>query len=178
MIWNGAACVCNITSVYVADYFNSSTWQCVDCTGSTTFTLAKISSTTCSCIDSNLVWNSLGYCDCGSNSAMIIASTNSYVCVVCDSSVYSTGQRNSYSCACPSPLTWNPVTLTCGCDTSAVLKVLPSGLYSCLVCNSTIYATSVADTVSCNCLNSLFVWQADIGCVCSDPQAAIVGLDS
>lgn len=133
-IWNGTACInqCNSTAVVIT--LSASASSCLNCGNSATFTLAKINTTACSCTNSALSWNNLGYCDCGASSAMIVTGTN-YVCVLCNSAIYSTGANNSYSCSCPSPLTWNPTTKACDCGPSAVVAYINS-VYSCVVCNN------------------------------------------
>jgi len=223
-MWNGFNCDnCNSTSAIIFLLSNLSSWQCIDCENPLSYTLSRNSLTSCNCFP-NLIWNLLGYCDCGPNSAMII-SGSFYTCVVCNSSIYSTGQYDSYSCACPIPLIWNYTANTCDCGPSAVVAntstgyqcvvctgaiwasakynttscyclssvlywsyvtfqcvciqvnsvviLISGGVHTCVACNSSIFAVSLIDFITCSCQSS-FVWLNNSGCICSDPQAAAV----
>jgi len=174
MMWNGTACVsdCNSTSVYVVNSTNATAYSCVNCGSNGTYTLAVVNATSCSCSGSNLVWNILGYCDCGTTSAMIITGTT-YACVVCNSAIYSTGRSTSYTCACPAPLTWNPTTKACDCGSSAVVAYI-NLVYSCVVCNSSIYAASKLNINTCNCISTSFVWSSSTyQCSCATANSVI-----
>jgi len=171
MMWNGTACIadCNSTSVFVG---NTTSFVCVACGSNSTYTVAKVTATSCSCTPTYLLWNPLGYCDCGPNTAMVTNGTVIH-CVICDSTVYSIGQKDSYSCLCPSPLSWNPTTRLCDCGSTAVVANTSTG-YQCIVCSSSIWANGKHNATACICLSTVLYWSySTFQCVCTQVNSVV-----
>jgi len=143
-ISQGQCAVCN-PSVSITN----AAGQCIPCSSIANSAGYPVSQSACACnsnyvwvisngvgscnsqCSAGLVWNSAaGICDCGTNSAMVTVG-GSYVCIACNSAVYSTGKSTPNTCACSSPMAWNSTLKSCSCGANLILQVSGS-TYSCV----------------------------------------------
>jgi len=122
---------------------------------------------TCSC-QTTFVWVNNTGCICGNSQALVIGNGLTATCLVCNSTIYAASKYNSTTCRCVSTaLVWSGSTHQCACAAAnSVIFLSIVGVYSCVACNSTLYAVSSLTSTSCNCISSLFIWSPNIGCIC------------
>lgn len=138
---------------------------CVTC-NITIYSSSKNDSYSCNCLGS-LKWNPANNeCDCISDA--IYTPSGSYACRKCDLNVNSLGLLNPTTCTClSSALKWNSTTGFCNCTAANSVIFNVNSVYTCVVCNASIFAVSVLDVFTCNCMTG-FVWTANVGCGCPD----------
>jgi hypothetical protein len=82
--------------------------------------------------------------------------------------VFSSGAAaDQRSCICLGSLTWNPTTASCACNSTSAIAVNDAA-YSCVACNSSIFASAVRSATECICLSSRLVWSPQGFCGCQD----------
>lgn len=162
--WNIAQGKCGVCDMSVS--ITNAAGQCITCASIANSAGYPVSQSACACntnyawtvtngvgscisksqCSNGLVWNSAaGICDCGTSSAMVTVGS-SYVCVVCNSAVYSTGKSTPSTCVCAYPLAWNSTAKSCTCGPNLVLQVSGSS-YTCV----TKVVTNVTTTpVTCS----------------------------
>jgi len=146
--------------------------SCVAC-NVTSFSNGKNDSFSCICLGI-LTWNpTKKQCDCGADA--IYTPSGSYACRTCDLYANSLGLLNSTSCSClSSALKWNSTTGLCNCTVANSVIFNVNSVYTCVVCNVSIFALSKLDVFTCNCMTG-YVWTANTGCSCPDNTYALVG---
>jgi hypothetical protein len=103
---------------------------------------------------------------------------NTYSCVACTASVFAVGRASVSACTCVSAtlMQWSNALGQCECKTAnSVIFVSASKVYTCAVCNATIFAKAKTGPAECSCISADFVWKNNVGCVCNDPTAVIIG---
>jgi len=174
-VWvNNTGCSCG--SSQALQIGNGSTASCVVC-NNIIYAASKYNNTTCNCASAALVWSSaINQCVCAATNSIVSLFSGVYSCLTCNSSIYAVSALNSTACNCISPLlTWSSSTYQCSCPANSVIFSSTAGVYSCVLCNSTIYAVSSLTSTVCTCISALFVWSPNTGCICSSSSAVIVG---
>jgi len=106
-----------------------------------------------------------------------VNSITTYSCVVCNFDIFATKKISSTACSCnATSLVWDYGLVACVCKTANnVIFVSSANVPSCKLCDSKLFAVSKSDSVSCVCQSDQFIWQNNVGCVCSNSDAVIVG---
>jgi len=180
--WNGKACLCNAPLTYTATNsscdcnlpyeFNSSNVcvcptdkaiinskkVCILCS-SITYATTPNTASACYC-QTSFIWTTAGICDCNSTS-IIKQFDTSFICTTCDAGLYAKAKVAgvlSTKCSCPiTSMTWNTTSQVCDCaNNSAIYK--NGNTYSCVVCNSLVYANSKINSTTCNCSVADMKW--------------------
>jgi hypothetical protein len=174
--WNfNGFCDCGTSSAMI---LSGNTYSCFNCVNASAFTNGKASSTSCTCVSSNLQWNATNKaCGCGNAINMIVLGSGSSAnCFTCVPSIYMIGASADLSaCVCVGKLTWNSATRTCGCSNSS-LSIIGSGLSTqCISCSSILYGKSIANSINgCACLGSGLIFNSSAGGSCSCPANSII----
>lgn len=186
-------CMCSVTYVWIASANSGTCSLCSSTLGMvllsngtcftcgtngtyTTFKLVSILNNSCSCSILTLQWNSDGYCDCGSGSAMV-PSNGSFSCFVCNNILaFTTSKATLFSCNCVGNLIWNPTSKNCGCGNESFLMGSGSTAvcFSCQIANS----LGVLNGSSCQCVVN-FIWIASVSggsCVCDFSKSYLIGV--
>jgi hypothetical protein len=157
---------------------SGNTASCFTCANALTNTLAKATTTTCSCVSNTMTWNPTKVlCDCGTTANTIISGsgTANAKCATCTPSTYMVGaSADLKSCVCIGKLTWTSGTSTCGC-TSPTTTIIVGTAYStqCVTCSSIQFAGTVATLTTCNCIGVGMTFSSALGS-CSCPANNII----
>ena len=135
--------------------------SCFTCGTSGTFTAVKVvsaSNNSCTCNTTGFIWNSGGFCDCGT-AAVIVQSGTAFACYTCNNpSVFTLAKISTYDCSCvSSALAWSSSTRKCVCPSNSIIVGTGSAA-TCFAC-PTVNGTGVASGTVCLC-NTNFVWRA------------------
>ena len=153
-------CGCPDPTTQVVQGSGSKT-NCLNC-NATINSNGKISasSTTCSCVSSNLIFNN-GVCDCGSGFAYIIQGLTTYICVNCsNSALFIQSKVSSGVCKCvSSKLLWDSVAGMCNCGNVNQIIVGTGSSAFCSTCSGQ-YSISPNSTTTCSCLGTGLVFTA------------------
>jgi hypothetical protein len=174
--WQGSACV---SCKKIVNHVLLASNVCFVCGTAGTYTVAKVvnaANNSCTC-SANLKWNSAGFCDCGTSSAMIITG-NTYSCQKCsNAAAFTKAKATQTSCSCVSDkLTWNDATSACDCGNSPnTIIVGTKQAAKCFTCTPSIYMVGAsANLTACVCVGQLIWNSATMTCGCTKSTLSII----